>query len=418
MPKPSYKKRAKPGKPTRPRRRLQPSAGAIATAMGAGKVIKRAYNNYKARQTKAKNLATAQFKQSFRNRLENSDNIVSSKAVVIGTQRELSFQEQVSRTVRPPLLFKRNYAFNAETVSGRKGLFSMDINVLNNTDLQLDLTNYKLSLHTDTTTNSPVISANGAGDGARFYVDKHVEKIQMINSSTLPLSGKIHLIAHKRDVAGSYDSAILNPVNMLMYYSTTAPPAQLTGAGGEQTIGNGWVFSPSVGTTTNYGISHQMPGSSVNSSGVCAIVDPLLSFGSPHVKDGWDYWFRKVSSSDFSLKPGQQMNSKFIFNDLPVFTREEQTAYTHIAGVSYCLVVEFQGGIVGDSTSTTGDGVVSIGTTQLSVIRESSRTLGMKNTLRSKIILQTNPLATISNSAQVIINPDTGDIDLGVAFDT
>jgi len=399
------------------RRRLQPAASTVAAALGAGKVIKRAYNNYKARQTKAANARALAARTNFRNRLEGSDNITTAKAVIIGTQRPIGFQEKVSRTIRPPLLFKRNYGFSAESTSGRKAMFSMDINTVNNTDLQVDLTTYKNSFYTDTTFASGVQQANSAGDGTRFYVDKHTEKIQMVNSSTNSLTGKIHLIAHRRDVAGSYDGALLNPVNMLMYYSTVTPASQVADIGGSQTVGNGWVFTNGGTATVNYNASHQMPGSSLNSAGACAFMDPMLSFSSSHVKQGWNYWFRKVSTSDFSLKPGQQFNSSFIFNDLPVFTREEQISYTHLAGISYSVVVEFQSGIVGDATVTTGDNVVSIGTAQLSVIRESTRMLGVKNTLRSKILLQTAPLATIAINQQVIINSDSGDAQVSQFVD-
>jgi len=294
----------------------------------------------------------------------------------------------------------------------------MDINIVNNTDLQADVTSYKTAYTTDTASTSIIQQSNGTTDGARFYIDKHSEKIQMVNSSTNSVTGKIHLIAYKRDVSGPYDSALLNPVNMLMYYSTTAPAPNPADAGGAQTVGNGWVFNTSGVNSVNYSASKNMPGSSINGNGLCAFLDPTLSFTSPHVKDGWNYWFRKVSSADFSLKPGQQFNSSFLFNDLPVFTREEQVSYVHLAGISYSLVVEFQAGIVGDSTAVTGDGVISIGTGQLSVVRESMRTLGMKNTLRSKILLQTTPLATISTATQVIINQDTGDVDIGTAFDS
>jgi len=417
MPKRIFRKKSMPKAKKAPVRRRLNSVSAlvpyIPPAMRIAKGVSQIYDAYR----KPK-VSPAQSKANFRNRLENSDNITTAKAVVIGKQRPIGFQEKVSRTIRPPLLFKRNYGFSAESTSGRKAMFSMDINTVNNTDLQLDLTTYKASFYTDTGTASAVQQGNGAGDASRFYVDKHVEKIQMVNSSTNSLSGKVHLIAHKRDVAGSYDGALLNPVNILMYYSTTAPGSQVTDAGGSQTVGNGWVFTNGGTASVNYNASHQMPGSSINTSGACAFMDPTLSFSSPHVKEGWNYWFRKVSTSNFSLKPGQQFNSSFIMNDLPIFTREEQISYTHLAGISYSIVVEFQSGIVGDATVTTGDNVVSIGTAQLSVIRESTRILGMKNTLRSKVLLQTAPLATVAINQQVIINSDTGDAQVSQYIDS
>ena len=395
-----------------PRRRLQPS---LATAVvGAGVAVGKRI--YKRRQAN-KNAAAKAAKSNFFNRLENTDNIISAKPMVIGKQRITSFQEKVSQSIRPPLLFKRNYAFSAESTGGRKAMFGMEVNIVNNTDLQADITTYKAAYTTDTTAASGTQQGSGSGDGARFYVDKHTEKIQMINSSTNSIIGKVHLVAYKRDVPGPYDSSLLNPVNMLMYYSTLAPPSQVADTGGGQTVGNGWVFNNTGANSVNFSTSKNMPGSSLNATGLCAFVDPTLSFSSPHVKDGWNYWFRKVSSSDFSLKPGQQFNSSFVFNDLPVCNREEQVSYIHLAGISYSIVVEFQAGIVGDSTAVTGDGVISIGTGQLSVVRESLRTIGMKNTLRPKVLLQTAPLTTIATNVQLTINPDTGVQDVSAEFD-
>jgi len=81
-------------------------------------------------------------------------------------------------------------------------------------------------------------------------------------------------------------------------------------------------------------------------------------------------------------------------------------------------VVEFQAGIVGSNEGLgVGDGKISIGSGQLSVVRESLRTIGMKNTLRSKVCLQTAPLATIGEANQQTINPDTGVVDFGAEFD-
>jgi hypothetical protein len=79
-------------------------------------------------------------------------------------------------------------------------------------------------------------------------------------------------------------------------------------------------------------------------------------------------------------------------------------------------VVEFQSGIVGDSTALSS--AVSTGTGQLSVIREYTRTLGLKNISKSKIVMVTAPLATISDATQQIINSDTGILDIGVDIDT
>jgi len=394
------------------RRRTQ--AVPLGVAVGA-KVVKGLYSRYQAGATqKAK-----QARYNKARRLEVADNITTNVPVVIGKQREIGFQEQVSRVLRSPLLFKRNYSFSAESQSGRKSMFCFKVNTMSSDDLNTDLTSYKTPLFTDTIQTEATIAGNGRGDGARFYVDKLTEKIRMINSSSNSITGKIHLFAYNRDSGSTYGdtSAIIEPVNMLMYYATSAPASFTAGLGVEQNVGNGWVFQNGGGNNgLNYAAPHNMPGSSINTSGVCAQMDPQLGFNSPHVKEGFSFWFRKVSTSDFSLKPGQQFNSSFSFNDLPIIDREEQAQYVYVKGVSYNIVVEFQAQIVGDATLLSE--AVSIGTGQLSVIRENTRTLGMKNTIRSKIILQTAPLANIGLAQQTIINPDTGATDSGVDLDT
>jgi len=391
------------------RRRLQPSATVVAgTAALARRGIKRFMNARKA-STEAK---FQKAKRAAQNRISQSDNITTAAAVVVGKQRTISFQEKVSRTIRPPLVYKRNYSFSAECSSGRKAMFSMRFNAMTSDDLNNDLTSYKSSMFSDTVTADATISANGERDNAQFYVDKLTEKIRMVNSSSNSITGKIHLFAYKRDSGTTYGQtgALLDPVNMLQYYSTQALSTIATGAGNESFIGNGWAFQNGGGNNgLNWAALHGMPGSSLNGAGQCAQMDPALTFTSPQVKDGINFWFRKVgTASSFSLKPGQEFHSSFLFNDLPIINREEQAQYIFIAGVSYIAVVEFQAGIVGDSTAISGDGIISTGSAQLSVIRENTRTLGMKNTLRSKTVLQTAPLAQILIGNQVIINSDTG----------
>jgi len=408
MPKKFFPKKA----PKRaPRRRLQPSLG---VALAGATLLKRGYSRYaKAKAGKAK-VARAKGRYLTRQRLEQSDNITTAKAVVIGKQREPTFQEKVAMTIRPALSFKRNYQFSAESISGRKGWFCMNVNTMDTNDLQLDMTNYKSAMTTDTGVGDSQIAPNTLADDAQFYIDYHKEVIKMINSSSNSLTGKIHLFVHKRDTDGTYDSAGINPINLMMYYSANSKSLLVSGIGNEAILGNGFQFTTAVGAT-NYSGSYNMPGSSLNASGYTASTDPTLSPMSSFLKDRVEFWFRKVSTSEFSLKPGQQFNSSFIFNLENHKLRRELQEFIHIAGVSYSICVEFQGGIVGDSTALSS--AISTGTAQLSVIRESVRKLGLANKLRPKIVLQTNPLTTISDATQQIINSDSGVQDVGVEVD-
>jgi len=388
-----------------PRRRLQPTAAIVAGGLA---LARRGYNRY-AKARKASTEAKFQrAKRAAQNRISQSDNITTVAPVVIGKQRPRTFAEKVSAVDRPPLVFKRNYQFSAEALSGRKGWFSMNVNQMLSDDLQTDITAYKSSMYTDTTTADNTVSGNAFSDNARFYIDSHKEFIKMVNSSSNSITGKIHLFAHKRDTDNAYDSAPISPINLMMYYSTHSRSLLTSGSGGEQTVGNGFSFNTTAGTVTNYAGTFNMPGSSINAAGVTASTDPTLSPMSPQIKDRVGFWFRKVSTSDFSLKPGQQFDSSFVFNLDKNKIMREQSEFNHIAGISYNIVVEFQGGIVGDSTAVTGNNVVSTGDCQLSVIRENQRVLGIENKLKSKIVLQTAPLTQIAIANQVIINSDSG----------
>ncbi len=230
---------------------------------------------------------------------------MTSKAVVIGKQRPQTFAEKVSAVDRPPLVFKRNYQFSAECASGRKGWFSMNVNQMLADDLQTDITGYKSTMYTDTVTGDATVAGNAFSDNARFYIDSHKEFIRMVNSPSNSITGKIHLFVHKRDTDTSYDSAPINPINLMMYYSTNSRSLLTAGGGGEDVVGRGFAFNTTAGVT-NYSGAYNMPGSSINAAGVCASTDPTLSPMSPQIRDRVGFWFRKISTSEYSLKPGQQ----------------------------------------------------------------------------------------------------------------
>jgi len=391
-----------------PRRKL--GIGATASTIAslapyAQKAVRAGMSLYKARSQRASNLS----KQKRNESLMLSDNIGTIPTTIVGKSKPLSFDEKVSRVDRPPILFKRNYEFSAEVNSGRKGWFNMEFNIVNSNDLNADLTTYKSQQYTDTATADPSAPLNAFYDGAKFYVDYLNEKLSFVNSSSSALTGKIHLFAHKRDSTG-YAGAPMTPVNMMMYYSTFRLPQNVTA--NEATIGNGWKFDTAT-ANLNWQAVYNMPGSSLNASGVCAFTDTALNVNSPHIADGLSFWFRKVSSTSFSLKPGQQINKTYTFNDLKDIMREEQSSYTYLAGVTFSCVVEFVGQIVGDGLNSN----ISSSFTQLSVMRQSTRKIGIRNKIKSKVYLITAPPVTILPANTVIINPDLGQLDSGVDYD-
>ena len=390
------------------RRRLQPAPAILA---GGIALAKAGYNKYQKKALYSRKVKSAKARARFRNRVEASDNITTAPTVSIGTQKQLTFNEKVALSIRPALSFKRNYQFSAECGSGRKGWFSMNINTMDSNDLLTDITTYKTAMTTDTATGDTTLNASGLNDNAQFYIDSHKEYIQMSNSSSNSITGKIHLYCHKRDTDSSYDGAGINPINLMMYYTANSTSSNVVPAGGT----TGFAFTNVGASSTGYQTVFNMPGSSLNSAQTqCASTDLSLSPESSYIRDRIAFWFRRISSSSFSLKPGQQFNISYILHlDNKKIMRELQK-FVHIAGVSYNIVVEFQAGIVGDNTVANS---VSTGTGQLSIIRSNTRVLGLVNKLRPKIMLQTAQLTDIANANQVIINNDTGIQDIGVDLD-
>jgi len=394
-------------------------ASAVQTGVDTAISVHKKISDYRSTRAKPKSAKKPSSKVSnpvYRSAslLTQSDNITTVRSTIIGKRRPLSFDERVSRVERPPLLFKRNYQFNAEGISGRKSWFSFEFNVMNNNDLNADLTTYKQQFYTDTTATDATIAISNAIDGAKYYVDYLSEKLQFVNSSSNSMIGRIHLFAHRRDNSNSYgtQNVPITPINLMMFYSASRLPLQTPNL--EAILGNGWEFDTST-SGLNYTAVYNMPGSNLYPTAVTAQTDFALSPSSPHIADSMKFWFRKVDTFDFSLKPGQQINKTYIFNDLQNIMREEQQSFVHLANVSYSCVVEFRGGIVGTVGTDSVD--VSTGTSQLSVMRESKRVLGIKNKLKSKVYLQTSAPVIITQANQQIINPDSGTQLTGAQLD-
>ena len=416
MPKKYYPKKRFAKKPRRRVQSIAQSAMAgVARSAGtyAGKRLAMNAFNYAKNKLMGKSrvVGPRTAKVLFQTRLAQSDNIVTAKPIIIGRSHKQSFQEKVASTIRPPLTFKRNYQFSAECGSGRKGFFAMNINTMDSNDLLTDITTYKSTLTTDTATADGQIVGNALNDNAQFYVESHREVIKMVNSSSNTVIGKIHLFQHKRDTDSAYDGAGINPINLMMYYTANSTSSNVTPVGGV----TGFAFTNTAGSSTGYQTVFNMPGSSLNVSQTqCASTDTTLTPMSNFIADRMRFWFKKISTFDFSLKPGQQFNSSYILNLDNNKIHRELTKFVHLAKISYSLVVEFQAGIVGDALTANS---VSTGTGQLSVIRENQRILGLENKLRRKIMLQTPQLTDIPNANQQIINSDTGASDTGVELD-
>jgi len=357
--------------------------------------------------------------RNFNLRLSQSDNITNAPAFKVGVPRKISFEEKVSRVTHPPVVVKRNFQWSAECSSGRKAFFQFPINSMSQgTDglLYADaVTNYT-GLTTNTASADPTLITSGIiNNQQKVYVDYISEKLQMVNSGSNAIKGKVTLYGYKRDANFQYgnSTALITPINMMMYASTNS--LVQTNVGNEQTVGNGWAFDAVSGASLglNWGQNYIMPGSTLNPvSAFCAQTDLQLDVLNTHISDFTGYFFSKVREFDFALKPGQQLDHYTIMNDLPIIARQSNVD-TYLKGISFWLVVSFQAGIVGDATATTGDNVISTGSAQLSCILEEKRILGTHGKMKAQVVMRTAPLAQISKASQFTINPDTGVADTG-----
>lgn len=396
-------------------RRLQ------ALPLVAGALAVKGVKTLRTYRTKARRNAWLKSKKIRQERIEQSDNITSLSPFKVGKARNPSFQEKVERIASPPVIFKRQYAFSSEVDSGRKAIFGYPINDLNSSfggtavGLYEDIINQTGRLTTDTATVDPTITTGGQINN-RFYVDYYSQKLQIVNSGSNSLTGKIRLFKYKRDTDVYFTNVTtpMTPINLMMLFSTNNLTA--INSGQEATVGNGWKFDTTT-SKSNYNANYTMPGSLLNVGGVTAQIDPALQPMSRHIKNHMSHFFEEVASNDISLKPGQQVNQYTIMNDLPDIQRYA-VDMTYLANVSYYLTVEFQAGIVGDGTVTSGDNIVSIGSGQLSCVLEEKRIVGVRGrNTNGKVVMITAPLTQIAKASQVVINPDTGVQDLGYEED-
>lgn len=401
------------------RRRLVPGPIVAGAALYAAKKGYNTYQKYKDNVRAAQARLARKQKQSAVVRMQQSDNITVLPSFKVGTKKPLSFDEKVAQVENPPVVHNWKYSFSAEGQSGRKAWFGYSL--MESTTLK-QVYNKLKDLSTDTSTaDAQMADTNNSSLFLQYkYAIKYLSsRLQLSNSSSNSLTGNIRLMRLKRDLSNNTVGAGSNfnncPINHMMYASTNSL-ITINGAS-EGTVGNGFCFStvstPSPNTqNTNYTANFQMPGSFINSTGVCCFTDQNLDLKSTHIKDYMDYYFVEVDKQSISLKPGQQVDKWFKFYDRSIIHRQ-MFEEEYIRGVSYWVIVDFEGGIVGDSATTD----ISTGTTQLSVIRTDKMIMDTHYNRKPKLIQYTAPLATVALANQVTINPDSGIQDTGADVD-
>lgn len=390
-----------------------------AVAAGAGLAVVKAgytkYQQYKAGVKRQQKNLYLRSKARAQARIEQSDNITTLAPVIIGTPREPSFAEKVDRINNPPVIYKRNYSFSTECTSGRKGWFQIPVNHFDTGyaggSLYDDAINSFNRLSSNTTSGDPTVISGGQTTRQRTYVEYLSQRLRMINSGTNSLTGTINIVAYKRDMDSLFANQTVpnTPINLMMLSSTNNLSA-ITSQ--EATVGNGYAFDAAT-AGVNYQSNYVMPGSTVNAAGATAQTDPQLSLFSAHIKEFMDFHFKVVSKTNFSLKPGQQVDQWLKIHDTPIIKREHLESF-YLKGITYFVVIEFEAGIVGSSLV---NNQISTGSGQLSCIVEEKRLIGLSGRLKTKLVMPTAPLAGIALANQVTINPDSGIQDIGYEED-
>lgn len=401
------------------RRRLVPGAVVAGAGLAVAKAGYTRYQRYKAGVRAEQAKLYRKSVQVAKDRMSASDTIQTLPATTVGKAKKLSFDEKVSRVENPPVVHNWKYSFTAEGQSGRKAWFGYSVN--ESTTLKVVYNKLK-DLSTDTSTANAIMADTNNSSlfmQYKYSIEYLSSRLQLINSSSNSLTGNIRLVRLKRDLTNNTSGAGTNfnqcPINHMMYASANSL-ITINGAS-EGTVGNGFAFStlstPAPNSqNTNYTANFQMPGSNINSTGVCAFTDQSLDFKTANIKDYMDYYFAEVDKVSISLKPGQQVDKWFKFYDRSVIHRQ-MFEQEYIKGVTYWIIVDFEGGIIGDSATTD----VSTGTTQLSVIRTDKMVMDTHYNKRPKLIQYTAGLPTVALANQVTINPDTGIQDTGADID-
>lgn len=392
------------------RRRLQPS-------LRGGDIYDATPKYSPNRKVLRKARANARYKHHMR--IEQSDNITTLPTFKHGVAKKPTFSEKVIRLTNPPVIFKRNYQWSAECNSGRKGFFGIEINdLLQNKPgggglFDDIMTSAVRRLTTDTATQDPTYVANGVGSTQqKFYIDYQSLALNMINSGSNSLVGKIRLFSYKRDCESAFTntSAPMNPLNLAMYASQNGGNVTIDGQQ-EGVLGNFGFNSATPGV--DFDANYTMPGSAQNSGGATVNADLAFDVMGSQIKSFVGYFFKEVATMPFSLKPGQQVKHTSIFNDLPILHRAALDV-TYIKGISFYMLIEFNAGIVGDSTAAN---VISTGSGQLSCMLVEKRILGAVNRTHVKLVMPTTAPAGILVANQQIINSDTGVVDTGYEDD-
>ncbi len=416
-------KRRKTVRKSTNRRRLMPSAGALAT----GAFIYYAGKKYFEGQ-KGYNMALAK-KNKIRQRanLDVAKNIVqfNPAGLSIGKAKPKSLKEKLNEELNKTLYFRQTHAYKINGDSGRMNWFQSAS--LTGATL-LNMVNKVKDSETDTGTANPIIADPTVAVGSngvpqQFYkydVDYNSVGYQLMNSSTNSLQGVIMWVKPKRELTSVFPGTTVpvRPVNIFAMSVNSAIPTQ--------NVYNPTNYTQSAVTagfiTSNLALDYVRGGNTgtTNNTGDNVLeLDVGLKPSSSCVSNIFDYYFDIVKSTDFDLSPGQQ--SEFWLKQYDCSILDFQALqYDSIPGVTMYCMIGIKGQMVGTSATTGDVNLISTGSCQLSIIETHKTIIKAHNVKAPKIWNFINDgtesapagiLAQIADASQEIINDETDGID-------
>ena len=349
-----------------------------------------------------------------------SGNAKFSRGLVIGKRaRKVSFQEKVYNTLYPPLQFNSKWNFTMNCSGGRMSAISIPILTK---PLQRPMFDqlYR-SLTTDTAT-ADITTGTGLQLQQKVVISNYISRLTFYNSSEQ--SSRCRLVWYKpndnleENTYVSHPSTAIpsTPINMLMWASTVSA-APLSAAGFVPSVGDGLTFTGVTVPGSDYFANYDHSGNPIvgtstvgnNNSLQVARLDPTLNPGSPQVRQFIRRYYTELKTEDFMLAPGNEFSTSLTLRNRALIRGAVETDVYYYKDSTVIGVLYVLGQTVFSDVST--DYSVSTGSSQISIMRQDTCTMGVSQKKSIHRINLTKPFEIIADGSQGIINVESDVID-------
>jgi len=343
-----------------------------------------------------------------------SATIKKSGGVRIGKPRRSTFREKVMSVSYPPVNFNSKWTFQMDCGGGIVTAASVPILTKELLDPIVAQVYGNLVSDNGAVTSLPTMGANDNVDSQQYSIMIHQyrSQLQMYNSSTNTLRGRIVWYKPVKDLDGQYESFgphTHSPINTLMLASNQAQTDN-------QPLNTGGTLFDTVTATANYQANYHHAGWPLTGANTTAgqnintvaHLDPALVPGSPQVKRFFNAFWRTLKSEEFVLEPGNQFNTSVTMMGKMVSNLYDDADMIHRKACTVIGVIYIIGQMVFSELST--DGTISTGSSQLSVMRQDTCKVQPRFLKKESRFNLSNPYLAISQANQAKINDESGEL--------